>query len=223
MLDPAVTEQLRGHLEKVVHPIELVASLDDSPKSTELWTLLEEVAAPVALGDGGASRRRPDRRRACPGLRASAGIGTPVGVGFAGIPMGHEFTSLVLALLQVGGHPPAITDDTKARIESLEAARGRPAVRDLLLALLPELPRRGAGPQRPEHPAARAVHHVAIDGALFQAEVDERQVLAVPAVFANGEPFGQRPHDPRRAARQARPGADDAAAERSTPPIPTTC
>ena len=120
MLDPAITEQLRGHLEKVVHPIELVASLDDSQKSTELWTLLEELAA---LSPQVTAVRASDDDAIAGGRRPAFAIrrrGTSVEVTFAGIPLGHEFTSLVLALLHVGGHPPSISDATRARIASLE-------------------------------------------------------------------------------------------------------
>src|SRR5688572_27706767 len=98
MLDTAITEQLRGHLEKVVHPIELVASLDDSPKSTELWGLLEEIAAlssSVTAVRAEDVSHRDGRNERAPSFRIQR-TGTPVGVTFAGIPMGHEFTSLVL-------------------------------------------------------------------------------------------------------------------------------
>ena len=115
MLDTAITEQLRGHLEKVLHPIELVASLDDSPKSAELWTLLEEIAA---LSSSVTAVRAADPDGRTPSFRIQR-TGTEVGVTFAGIPMGHEFTSLVLALLHVGGHAPNIPEATRARIESL--------------------------------------------------------------------------------------------------------
>jgi alkyl hydroperoxide reductase subunit F len=119
MLDAAITEQLRGYLDKIAHPIELVASLDDGPKSTELWTFLEELAALSPL----VRATRADEVDLVAGGRRPAfairRVGSPVEVAFAGIPLGHEFTSLVLALLHVGGHPPAIPDGTRARIESL--------------------------------------------------------------------------------------------------------
>jgi NADH-dependent peroxiredoxin subunit F len=109
---------------------------------------------------------------------------------FAGIPLGHEFTSLVLALLQVGGVPAQ--GHRRAVI-----ARSRPArpaeVRNLLLAVLPELPGRRAGAQ-PDGGAEPEHQHTAIDGALFQDEVEARQIMAVPSVYLNGQPFASRPH-----------------------------
>jgi len=218
MLDAAITEQLRGHLEKIVHPIELVASLDDSPTSTELWGLLEELAAlspqvtAVRAGevpDDAAAGRRPafSVRR-----RAGDRIGTPVEVTFAGIPMGHEFTSLVLALLHVGGHAPSIKEETRARIESLVLPEGGLRFETFFSRSCQNCPDVVQGLNvlsvlRPE-----AVSHVAIDGARFQAEVDERGVLAVPAVFVNGEVFGNGRMTLEEILDRLDTGADDATA-----------
>ena len=136
MLDAAITAQLRTHLAKVAQPIALVASLDDGPKSRELIELLDEVAAlsdriTVEHGDDDAGRPSFAIRR----------VGTDIAVRFAGIPLGHEFTSFVLALLQVGGHPHTADE----LLEQVRGARGRVPLRDVLLAVLPELPRRRAG------------------------------------------------------------------------------
>jgi alkyl hydroperoxide reductase subunit F len=185
MLDTAITEQLRGHLEKVIHPIELVASLDDSPKSTELWSLLEEIAA-LSTSVTAVRAESPDRRT--PSFRIVR-TGTDVGVTFAGIPMGHEFTSLVLALLHVGGHAPNIPEATRARIESLALPPEGLRFETYFSLSCQNCPDVVQGLNilsvlRPE-----AVQHVAIDGALNQAEVDERGVMAVPSVFVNGEVF----------------------------------
>ena len=95
MLDPQLAEQLKGHLTRIVQPIVLATSLDDGAKSVELATLLDEIAA---MSDKITVVRRDDDER-----RPSFAIertGTDVSVRFAGIPMGHEFTSLVLALLR---------------------------------------------------------------------------------------------------------------------------
>ncbi|HLU42092.1 MAG TPA: alkyl hydroperoxide reductase subunit F, partial [Microthrixaceae bacterium] len=89
MLDANLTEQLKTHLQKIQHPIELVASLDDGPKSAELMELLEEIAA---LSERITVTRRDDDERR-PSFSIDR-VGTDVSVRFAGIPMGHEFTSL---------------------------------------------------------------------------------------------------------------------------------
>lgn len=167
MLDSVITEQLRGHLEKVVHSIELIASLDDSPKSIELWELLEELAALSPL----VTAVRADRDDAiADGRRPAFAIrrpGTPVEVSFAGIPVGHEFTSLVLALLHVGGHPPAIGEETRARVGAIELPEGGVHFETFFSRSCQNCPDvvqalNTLSVLRPE-----AVRHVAIDGALF--------------------------------------------------------
>jgi alkyl hydroperoxide reductase subunit F len=190
MLDPAITQQLRGHLEKVVHPIELVASLGDSPKSTELWTLLEELAALSPL----VTAVRADQHDDVAGGRRPAfairRIGTPVEVTFAGIPLGHEFTSLVLALLHVAGHPPAIPEATWARIESLAVPPEGLSFETFYSLTCQNCPDVVQGLNILSVLRPGAVKHVAVDGALFQDEVDARGVMGVPSTFINGEHFG---------------------------------
>ena len=100
MLDAHLTQQLEAYLVHIRESVELVASLGDDPKSRELETLLGEIAA--LSGKITLIRQDDDKRKPSFMIRRA---GTDIGVRFAGIPMGHEFTSLVLALLQVGGHP----------------------------------------------------------------------------------------------------------------------
>ncbi|HEY7135839.1 MAG TPA: alkyl hydroperoxide reductase subunit F, partial [Acidimicrobiia bacterium] len=117
MLDASLTTQLQSHFEKITRPIELVASLDDGPKSAELAQVLDELAA--LSDDITVVRRDDDSRRPSFAIRRA---GTDVSVRFAGIPLGHEFTSLVLALLQVGGHPSTATPEVIGQIQDLEGA-----------------------------------------------------------------------------------------------------
>ena len=101
MLDNTMKAQLKAYLEKLTRPVELVSTLDDSAKSGEIRTLLQEIAelSPkvTVREDNSASARKPSFLIVNPGQTQ--------GIRFAGSPLGHEFTSLVLALLQVGGHP----------------------------------------------------------------------------------------------------------------------
>lgn len=214
MLDPGLAGQLATHLESITRPIELVAALDEGPVSAELRELLTEIAGmspriSVDLeGDAAAAGgRRPSFliRRA----------GTDVEVAFAGLPLGHEFTSLVLALLQVGGHPSREAADLLDRVKDLrgehrfetffsQSCQNCPDVVQALNLMSVLNP---------------GVTHVAIDGSAFPGEAEERQVLAVPAVFRNGEAFGQgrmtlaeivdRVDDPAAERRTARLGALD--------------
>ena len=105
---------------------------------------------------------------------------------FAGIPMGHEFTSLVLALLQVGGHPSTASPETIEQIRNLDGEYRFETYFSLTCQNCPDVVQ-GLNLMSIINPN---IHHVAIDGALFQDEVDERQVMAVPSVFLDGEMWG---------------------------------
>jgi alkyl hydroperoxide reductase subunit F len=182
MLDATMKSQLQAYLEKVQRPFELVASLDQSPKSQELWSLLEEIASlsdKISARSDGSAARVPSFEIA----REAA----DVTVSFAGIPLGHEFTSLVLALLQVGGHPPRLSEEVVAQIKAIEGEFSFETYYSLSCQNCPDVVQ-ALNVLAVLNPG---IKHVAIDGALFQEEVEERQVMSVPSVYLNGEPFGQ--------------------------------
>ncbi|CAD5372224.1 alkyl hydroperoxide reductase, F52a subunit, FAD/NAD(P)-binding [Rubrivivax sp. A210] len=181
MLDSAIQGQLKSYLERLQQPIELVASLDDRPASAEMRELLTEIAA---LNDKVSARfDGNDARR--PSFQISR-AGADMGVRFAAIPMGHEFTSLVLALLQAGGHPPKVEADAIEQIASLDGDFVFETYMSLTCHNCPDVVQ-ALNLMAVINPRVR---HVAIDGGLFQAEVDERQIMAVPTVYLNGQPFG---------------------------------
>ena len=185
MLDAAIQTQLKTYLERLQRPIELVASLDDRPASMEMRELLIEVAAlndkVTARFDGNDARR--------PSFQITP-VGGDMGLRFAAIPMGHEFTSLVLALLQAGGHPPKVEADVIEQIRSLEHDDGGDFVFETYMSLschnCPDVVQ-ALNLMAVLNPRVR---HVAVDGGLFQDEVEARQIMAVPSVFLNGQPFG---------------------------------
>lgn len=182
MLDQNLKTQLQGYLDKVTVPFEIVASLDDGDKSSEMRSLLEDIVSltdRITLRTDGDDARQPSFT-----LHREDG---PTGVVFAGLPMGHEFTSLVLALLQTGGHPPRASDETIEQIRALpgplrfetyfsQSCQNCPDVVQALnlMAIL--------------NPA---IEHVAIDGAVFKQEVEDREVMSVPSVYLNGDFFDQ--------------------------------
>ncbi|NGP07514.1 alkyl hydroperoxide reductase subunit F [Rhodococcus sp. 14C212] len=180
MLEASLAGQLKSLLERLTLPIELVSSLDDGPKSAELAELLTEIAA---MSDKVTYERRDDdARRPSFAVRR---VGTDIEVRFAGIPLGHEFTSLALALLQVGGYPSKESEELQQQVRDLDgelhfetyfslSCQNCPDVVQALNLMCVLNPR---------------IKHVAIDGALFQDEVDGRQVMAVPTVYLNGELF----------------------------------
>jgi NADH-dependent peroxiredoxin subunit F len=103
MLDDSLKSQLQQYLALLRHPIRLIASLDESTTATEMRELLQTIAAlsdQVSLDLTGQDARRPSF--------VVTRAGQSKGPRFAGLPLGHEFTSLVLALLQDGGHPPKV-------------------------------------------------------------------------------------------------------------------
>jgi alkyl hydroperoxide reductase subunit F len=170
----------------------IVASLDDSAKSAELRTLLAEIAALsdlVSLTTEGTDHRRPSFAIERPAEHRDASHQDEVvdGVRFAAIPLGHEFTSLVLAILQVGGVAPKVSDETIAAIRAIDRDLDFETYMSLSCQNCPDVVQ-ALNVMSIVNPR---ISHVAIDGALFQSEVADRQVMAVPTVFLNGEVFGQ--------------------------------
>ncbi|NLA36610.1 MAG: alkyl hydroperoxide reductase subunit F, partial [Actinobacteria bacterium] len=182
MLDAALANQLKTLLANITFPIELAASLDDGKKSAELVELLTEIAS---FSDKITYVRTDDDERR-PSF-AITRVGTDVSVRFAGLPMGHEFTSLALALLQVGGHPSKASEETIEQIRNLEGEYRFETYFSLSCQNCPDVVQ-ALNLMSVINPNIR---HVAIDGALFPDEVEARQVMAVPNVFLNGEPFEQ--------------------------------
>jgi alkyl hydroperoxide reductase subunit F len=185
MLDANLKAQLKGYLERITQPVELIASLDDRPESQQMRELLGEIAElspQISARFDGAEARRPSFQITRAGLTKDVAMG----LRFAALPMGHEFTSLVLALLQAGGHPPKVEAELIEQVKHLEGdfvfetwmsltCHNCPDVVQALNLMAVLNPR---------------IKHVAIDGGLFQDEVEQRQIMAVPSVFLNGKPFG---------------------------------
>ncbi len=182
MLDSDLKAQLQAYLQKLTRPVGILAALDGSAKSQELRELLVEL---TQLSDKITLQETNNPGDRVPSFALTT-PGEDISLCFAGIPMGHEFTSLVLALLQVGGHPSKLAQDVIEQIRALDgdytfetyfslSCQNCPDVVQALNLMAVLNPR---------------IKHVAIDGALFQAEVDARQVMSVPTIFLNGETFG---------------------------------
>jgi len=182
MLDATIKAQLKAYLERLQRPIELVASLDDSAKGQELHGLLTDIAElsdKVALRTNGQHTLRPSFGVAEPGEAPR--------IHFAGIPMGHEFTSLVLALLQTGGHPPKVD---QAVIDQIKALPGKFEFETFISLSCHNCPDvvQALNLMAVLNPG---VTSTMIDGALVQGLVDARKIMAVPTVFLDRESFGQ--------------------------------
>ena len=182
MLDSNLKAQLKTYLEKVTQPFEIVASLDDGAKSQEMLAMLEDITSlsdKITLRTDGNDVRKPSF--------ALNRIGGNISLRFAGIPMGHEFTSLVLALLQVGGHPSKTAPEVIEQIKNLDGEYNFETYFSLSCQNCPDVVQ-ALNLMAVLNPNIR---HVAIDGALFQEEVTIRQVMSVPSIYLNGELFGQ--------------------------------
>ena len=183
MLDANLKAQLAAYLERMTQPVELVAALDDTPASADLRALLRDVseASPQVrvIETTGGSQRTPSFSVNRPGQTH--------GPRFAGLPMGHEFTSLVLALLQVGGYPPKVDESVLRQIRDLHGDFEFEIYISLTCHNCPDVVQ-ALNLMAIQNPRIKATM---IDGALFQDEVKEREIMAVPTVFLNGTRFGQ--------------------------------
>jgi alkyl hydroperoxide reductase subunit F len=182
MLDANIKTQLHAYLEKLQWPIELVASLDGSAKGEEILALLRDIAS---LSDKVTVREDGDAE-----LRPSFTVGRPdepARIAFAGVPMGHEFTSLVLALLQTGGHPPKVDAAVLEQIRALPTELRFETYISLTCHNCPEVVQ-ALNLMAVVNPR---ITHTMIDGAVFHARVEALKIMAVPTVLVNGQPFGQ--------------------------------
>ncbi len=180
MLDTALKTQLQAYLQNLRAPIRLIASLDNSSGAAEMRELLQEIAElseKVDFDDSGTDARRPSF--------VIAKEGETRGVRFAAIPMGHEFTSLVLALLWTGGHPPKVEAEVLEQIKALDDDYKFEVYMSLSCHNCPDVVQ-AATLMAIYNPK---IQTTVVDGGLFQDEVNERQVMAVPMVFMNDALF----------------------------------
>jgi len=180
MLDTAMKTQLQAYLQNLRAPIRLIASLDNSSGAAEMRELLQEIAElseKVHFVDSGTDARRPSF--------VIAKEGETRGVRFAAIPMGHEFTSLVLALLWTGGHPPKVDAEVLEQIKALDDDYKFEVYMSLSCHNCPDVVQ-AATLMAIYNPK---IQTTVVDGGLFQDEVNERQVMAVPMVFMNDALF----------------------------------
>ncbi|MFD0913797.1 alkyl hydroperoxide reductase subunit F [Methylophilus luteus] len=180
MLDDTLKTQLQTYLGMLRQPIRLIASLDNSDNAAKMRELLQEITAlsdKVSLDESGDDARKPSF--------VIAREGETHGVRFAAIPLGHEFTSLVLALLWTGGHPPKVEQDVLDQIKALDSDLNFEVYMSLSCHNCPDVVQ-ATTLMTVFNPR---INVTVIDGGLYQDEVNERNVMAVPATFLNGEMF----------------------------------
>ncbi len=182
MLDDTLKAQLGAYLERVTQPFEIVASLSDSESSREMLDLLQTIQAlrsdKITLKTDGQDARRPSFTLQRTGSETS--------LRFAGLPLGHEFTSLVLALLWTGGHPPKVEQDVLEQIQALDGDFNFEVYMSLTCHNCPDVVQ-ALSLMAIQNPKIRTT---VIEGGAFQDEVTAREIMAVPIVFLNGQVFG---------------------------------
>ena len=183
MLDNNIKNQLKSHFESLTQPVELLIALDDSKKSIELANLANDLAS---LSDKFTVSNNPDIDARRPSMVVHS-IEKDTHITFAGVPMGHEFTSLVLALLHTGGHASKAKAQDIEQIQSLD----QPLNFEIYISLSCQTCPQVVQALNTMAATNSQIKATMIDGALFQDEVEQRNILAVPAVYLNGEPFSQ--------------------------------
>ncbi len=182
MLDANLKAQLAAYLERISQPVEIVAALDDTPASAEMRALLKDIAEASSLITVTESTGSPYRTPSFSVNRP----GENHGPRFAGLPMGHEFTSLVLALLQVGGYPPKVEQALLDQIRALDADLEFEVYVSLTCHNCPDVVQ-ALNLMAIQNPRIKTTM---IEGGQFQDEIAERQIMGVPTVFLNGTMFG---------------------------------
>ena len=182
-LDSNIKNQLSAYMEKLVNPIVIAASTDGSPKSNEMMDLLTELAG---LSSKIRLIEEQDKRTPSFAIRRDMAGAAAVGIRFAGIPMGHEFTSLILALLQVGGHPLKLEAEKIAQIAAIEGNFHFETYISLSCHNCPDVVQ-ALNLMAVINPN---ITNVMIDGGVFQQAVTDKKIMSVPTVMLNGEQFG---------------------------------
>ena len=182
MLDDQLKSQLAAYLERVTQPFELVASLDDSETATQMRELLTTIQGlrsdKIALRLDGQDARKPSF--------SLQRVGSQQSLRFAGLPLGHEFTSLVLALLWTGGHPPKVEQDLIEQVQALDGDFNFEVYMSLTCHNCPDVVQ-ALSLMAVLNPKVKTT---VIEGGAFQQEVTEREIMAVPMVYLNGQVFG---------------------------------
>ncbi|MGL9748637.1 alkyl hydroperoxide reductase subunit F [Enterococcus sp. DIV0170] len=180
MLDNETKEQLQQYLALLESEIVFSASLDESDDSKKVQEFLTEVAemdAKITI-EGKSLTRTPS-------FEINRKDGEASGIIFAGLPMGHEFTSFILALLQVGGRAPKIDDNVAQQIKSIDRTLNFETYVSLTCHNCPDVVQ-ALNIMAVLNPK---IAHTMIEGSMYQHEVDEKEIMAVPTVFLNGETF----------------------------------
>ncbi|QBK24870.1 alkyl hydroperoxide reductase subunit F [Ureibacillus thermophilus] len=178
-LDAEIKAQLNQYLQLLENDIVLKVSAGTDEVSQEMLALIDELASmtPKIKVEKAELKRTPSF--------SVNRVGEDTGITFAGVPLGHEFTSLVLALLQVSGRPPKVDEKIINQIKSIKEEYNFETYVSLTCHNCPEVVQ-ALNIMSVLNPN---ITHTMIDGAAYKEEVESKDILAVPTVYLNGEPF----------------------------------
>ncbi|ARF14409.1 alkyl hydroperoxide reductase subunit F [Sporosarcina ureae] len=179
MLDANIKAQLAQYLEMMEKEVQLKISVGSDKVAQDMQELVDELASMSSLikVEKAELERTPSFSINRPG--------EDTGIVFAGIPLGHEFTSLVLALLHVSGRAPKVNDQVIEQVKNIEGVHHFESYISLSCQNCPEVVQ-ALNIMSVLNPN---ITHTMIDGAAFKDEVESKNIMAVPTVYLNGEPF----------------------------------
>lgn len=180
-LDTEIKSQLSQYLELLENDIVLKVSVGSDKVSEEMLALVEELASLSSK----ITVEKVELTRT-PSFSINRVGEEDTAVTFAGIPLGHEFTSLVLALLQVSGRAPKVDQSIIDQIKKITGEYHFETYVSLTCHNCPDVVQ-ALNIMSVLNPN---ITHTMIDGAAFKEEVESKDILAVPAVYMNGESFG---------------------------------
>lgn len=180
ILDADIKTQLSQYLQLMENDILLKVSAGDDNVSKDMLSLVDELATMSSK----ITVEKVELERT-PSFSVNR-PGENTGVVFAGIPLGHEFTSLVLALLQVSGRAPKVEQKLIDQIKNIQGEYHFESYISLSCHNCPDVVQ-ALNVMSVLNPG---ITHTMIDGAAFKEEVESKDIMAVPTVYLNGESFG---------------------------------
>ncbi|MFB5191933.1 alkyl hydroperoxide reductase subunit F [Alicyclobacillus fastidiosus] len=180
VLDAEIRAQLSQYLQLMEGDVLLKVSAGSDDVSNDMLALVDELAS--------MSSKISVEKTTLPRTPSFSlyRVGEDVGITFAGVPLGHEFTSLVLALLQVSGRAPKVEESVIDQIKKIDGEYHFESYISLSCHNCPEVVQ-ALNLMSLLNPG---ITHTMIDGAAFKAEAESKNIMAVPSVYLNGEFFG---------------------------------
>lgn len=180
VLDPNIKAQLNQYMQLIENDIVLKVSAGEDDTSKDMLALVDELASMSSK----ITVEKAELNRT-PSFSVNR-AGEDTGVTFAGIPLGHEFTSLVLALLQVSGRPPKVDQKVIDQVKKISGEYHFESYISLTCHNCPDVVQ-ALNMMSVLNPN---ITHTMIDGAAYKSEVESKNIMAVPTVYLNGESFG---------------------------------